>query len=229
MTVYIKQRTNNKQNKMTLINGMDDIMTHIRNQELRINALQKENEQLKEKVASHEEFKKDAEDVCGSYAVTESLMTQIEEGNTEIGHKNTEIKGMEKAMDDIAEEAGVDKDDEWFGHFATTIEKIRADKEKYFELKYSGDDWGYVYGKMCAHTNDGDKDVVLCMASGGSHWENYIMTPTMNYIENISGKHPQRGQILIQSDCCKYLSFQPEEDYDCEGDETICEYHDCVE
>jgi len=186
-------------------------------------------EMLENKLAGHEEFKKNAENVCESYAVTESLMKQIEERDTELRLCKTEIKGMEKAFEDIAEELEIDKDDEFLGHYVTSIEKIRADKEKYFELKYSGDDWGWVYGKMCVDTDEEYKEVVLCMAGGGDHWENYIMTPTMNYIENTRGRHPQQGKMLIQSDCGNYVSFQDEEDYDCEGDETTCEYHHCVE
>jgi hypothetical protein len=66
------------------------------------------------------------------------------------------------------------------------------------------------------------------MAGGGDHWENWIMTPTMNYIENKDGLHPQHGKVLIQSSCGKYLSFQ-DKDYECEGDECICDYEFAVE
>jgi len=41
-------------------------------------------EMLENKLASHEEFKKNAEEVCASYAVTDALMKQIEERDTEI-------------------------------------------------------------------------------------------------------------------------------------------------
>ncbi len=57
-------------------------------------------EMLENKLAGHEEFKKNAENVCESYAVTESLMKQIEERDIELGHNKTEIKGIEKAMED---------------------------------------------------------------------------------------------------------------------------------
>jgi hypothetical protein len=94
------------------------------------------------------------------------------------------------------------------------------------EDKYDGDDWHWVYGKNIIEQEE-YKEVVLIMAGGGDHWENWTMTPNMNYIVNKDGKHPQHGMFLIQSSCGKYLSFQYE-DYECEGDECICEYEDCV-
>ena len=95
------------------------------------------------------------------------------------------------------------------------------------EDKYDGDDWAWVYGKMIVKNDDGFDDVVLCIAGGGDHWENWIMRPSMNYIENKDGLHPQRGQVLVQSSCGNYVSFQ-DEDYVCEGDECMCEYEHCV-
>jgi predicted RNase H-like nuclease (RuvC/YqgF family) len=90
-------------------------------------------EMLENKLAGHEEFKKNAENVCESYAVTESLMKQIEERDTELGHNKTEIKGMEKAFEDIAEELEIDKDHKWFGHFGESIDKIRKlDEERLY-------------------------------------------------------------------------------------------------
>jgi len=97
------------------------------------------------------------------------------------------------------------------------------DYEEESSDKYDGDDWGWVYGKMIVDMEDGDKEVVLCMGGGVHLWENYIMSPTMNYIENKSGKHPQHGKVLVQSSCGKYVSFQ-DKDYNCEEDEIICEY-----
>ena len=92
--------------------------------------------------------------------------------------------------------------------------------------KYDGDDWGWVYGKNIVEQEE-YKEVVLVISGGGDHWENYTMTPTMNYIVNKDGKHPQRDKFLVQSSCGKYVSFQ-DKDYKCEEDETICEYDDCV-
>jgi len=113
-------------------------------------------EMLENKLAGHEEFKKNAENVCESYAVTESLMKQIEERDIELGHNKTEIKGMEKAFEDIAEELEIDKDDKFFGHFATSIDKIRELDEarlywKNFALVYwsgtqLGDEGGGIGG-----------------------------------------------------------------------------------
>jgi FtsZ-binding cell division protein ZapB len=91
--------------------------------------------------------------------------------------------------------------------------------------KYDGDDWCWVYGKEKFRHAD---EVVLIMAGGGDHWENWVMTPNMNYIVNKDGKHPQNGKVLVQSSCGKYVSFQ-DEDYECEGDECICEYEYCVD
>ena len=105
-------------------------------------------------------------------------------------------------------------------------EKEKEDEDE--KDKYDGDDWHWVYGKMTVKNDDGFKDVVLCMAGGGSHWENWIMRPNMNYIENKDGLHPQHGQVIVQSSCGKYVSFQ-DKDYECEGDECICEYEDCVD
>jgi hypothetical protein len=101
------------------------------------------------------------------------------------------------------------------------------------EDKYDGDDWHWVYGKMIVDNEDEDtgvewKDVVLNIAGGGDHWENWIMRPKMNYIENKDGLHPQHGKVLIQSSCGKYLSFQ-DKDYECDEDEIECEYEFAVE
>ena len=111
---------------------------------------------------------------------------------------------------------------------------VDADTESEEETeKYDGDDWRWVYGKTVVDKEDEDtgeewKEVVLCMAGGGDHWENWIMTPTTNYIENKDGRCPQGGLLLIQSSCGKYLSFQYQ-DYECEGDECICNYDYDVE
>ena len=107
--------------------------------------------------------------------------------------------------------------------------KITQDEEEsdVEEDKYDGDDWRWVYGKNIIEQEE-YKEVVLIMAGGGDHWENWTMTPNMNYIVNKDGKHPQHGQVLVQSSCGKYVSFQ-DEDYVCEGDECICEYEHCVE
>ena len=94
--------------------------------------------------------------------------------------------------------------------------------------KYDGDDWRWVYGKMKVKNDDGFDDVVLCMAGGGDHWENWIMRPSMNYIENTNGLHPQHGKDLIQSSCGKYVSFQ-DKDYVPDDGECICEYEISVE
>lgn len=106
-------------------------------------------------------------------------------------------------------------------------EENESSDEEESSDKYDGDDWGWVYGKMMVDMEDGDKEVLLVMAGGGDHWENYIMTPTMNYIVNKDGKHPQRDKVLVQSSCGKYVSFQ-DKDYKCEEDECICEYENCV-
>ena len=112
-------------------------------------------------------------------------------------------------------------------------EKLKEQVKKLKEDKYDGDDWYWVYGKMIVDNEDEDtgeewKDVVLNIAGGGDHWENWIMRPTMNYIENKDGLHPQHGKVLIQSSCGKYLSFQ-DKDYECDEDEIECDYELCVE
>jgi len=94
--------------------------------------------------------------------------------------------------------------------------------------KYDGDDWRWVYGKMTVKNDDGFDDVVLCMAGGGDHWENWIMRPSMNYIENKNGFDAQFGKDLIQSSCGKYVSFQ-DKDYVPDDGECICEYEISVE
>jgi len=94
------------------------------------------------------------------------------------------------------------------------------------EDKYDGDEWRWVYGKNIIEQEE-YKEVVLIMAGGGDHWENWTMTPTMNYIVNKDGKHPQHGKVLVQSSCGNYVSFQ-DKDYECDEDECICEYEDCI-
>ncbi len=81
---------------------------------------------------------------------------------------------------------------------------------------------------MTVKNEDGFDDVVLCMAGGGDHWENWIMRPNMNYIENKKGLHPQHGKVLVQSSCGKYVSFQ-DKDYVPDDGECIIEYEIAVE
>jgi hypothetical protein len=92
--------------------------------------------------------------------------------------------------------------------------------------KYDGDEWRWVYGKNIIEQEE-YKEVVLIMAGGGDHWENWTMTPTMNYIVNKDGKHPQHGKVLVQSSCGNYVSFQ-DKDYVPDDGECICEYEHCV-
>ena len=56
---------------MSLIAGFDDVMTHIRNQELRIQKLENENKELRK-------FKEDAEECCGSSVIMEKMLDEIE-------------------------------------------------------------------------------------------------------------------------------------------------------
>jgi hypothetical protein len=150
-----------------------------------------------------------------------TLATKIKE-HRELQEENKKLQEQVKKLQD--EEYDPDNPDHVL---------VDADTESEEETnKYDGDDWRWVYGKMIVDNEDEDtgeewKDVVLNIAGGGDHWENWIMRPTMNYIENKDGLHPQHGKVLIQSSCGKYLSFQYE-DYECEGDECICDYDYCV-
>ena len=127
-----------------------------------------------------------------------------------------------EVLDDTCE-ADIDYEEE--------LGKAESEDEDDDADKYDGDEWGWVYGKNIVEQEDEEtgeeyKEVVLCMAGGGDHWENYIMTPTMNYIENKYGKYPDSG-FLVQSSCGNYVSFQ-DKDYKCDDGEIICEYDDCV-
>ena len=160
----------------------------------------------------------------------------------EVKEENEKLKAENKKLkeDELTEESAIeyvynhtDQYEDWI-EGSTIYEELKEENKKLKEQnsvdKYDGDDWGWVYGKNIVDAEDevGEwKDVVLCMAGGGDHWENYIMSPTMNYIENKDGKHPQRNKVLVQSSCGKYVSFQ-DEDYKCEEDECICEYENCV-
>ena len=92
-------------NNPTLIAGFEDVMQHIRNQEKRIQELEKENKRLnneiiwewneqviglKETIQELEEknmiltkFKKEAEDTCGSHKVMEDLMERLDKSETQ--------------------------------------------------------------------------------------------------------------------------------------------------
>jgi hypothetical protein len=63
-------------NNPTLIAGFEDIMVHIRNQEKRI-------KQLEDELYDLREFKKDAEDTCGSHVIMEVMNTRIENAEKE--------------------------------------------------------------------------------------------------------------------------------------------------
>ena len=120
-----------------------------------------------------------------------------------------------QVLDDTCE-ADIDYEDELY---ESEDEDDDADK-------YDGDDWGWVYGKNIVEQEE-YKEVVLVISGGGDHWENYIMSPTMNYIKNKDGKHPQRDKVLVQSSCGKYVSFQ-DKDYVPDDGECICEYEHAV-
>jgi hypothetical protein len=133
-------------------------------------------------------------------------------------------------FDDFVAEGGFDEDDmkhEWVQEWIKNTTEEESEEEEDEKDKYDGDDWGWVYGKNIVEREE-YKEVVLIMAGGGDHWENWTITPTMNYIVNKDGKHPQHGKVLVQSSCGKYVSFQ-DEDYECDEDEGICEYELCVE
>lgn len=80
---------------MSLINGMDDIITHMKNQELRIKALEEKNRKLTEENEELKEFKKEAEDTCASSIVMESMMDKIQERDEVIQVKDDLIKLFE--------------------------------------------------------------------------------------------------------------------------------------
>jgi hypothetical protein len=73
---------------MSLIAGFDDVMAHIRNQEIRIQKLEYENKELRSKVDEANKindenmelrkFKEDAEDTCASSVVMEKMLDEIE-------------------------------------------------------------------------------------------------------------------------------------------------------
>lgn len=89
---------------MTLINGFDDVMSHIRNQELRIEKLENENKELRSKVDEANKindenkelrkFKEDAEDTCASSVVMEKMLDEIET----LKNKNDEYLEMIKLV-----------------------------------------------------------------------------------------------------------------------------------
>lgn len=139
---------------------------------------------------------------------------KLKEENEKLKEENKKLKEEEEYDPDNKDHVLVDADSE----------EEESDVE---EDKYDGDDWGWVYGKNIVEQED-YKEVVLIMAGGGDHWENWTMTPNMNYIVNKDGKHPQHGKVLVQSSCGNYVSFQ-DKDYVPDDGECICEYEICVE
>ena len=73
----------------TLIAGFEDIMVHIRNQEKRIKDLEDELYDLRE-------FKKDAEDTCGSHVVMEDLMKRVKSAE----HHEKHTKSLHKQLEE---------------------------------------------------------------------------------------------------------------------------------
>ncbi len=233
-------------NNPTLIAGFENFLSYIRNQDVIIKTLrdqqvqhQKADEQIKKltkelvalKDAEIEKLKKKNEELREEIKYSTLLTAEVVQDQCpeELKHLCTDEKAQEicdkykegvasylyQVLDDTCE-ADIDYEDELY----------ESDDEDDDADKYDGDDWGWVYGKNIVEQEE-YKEVVLVMAGGGDHWENYTMTPTMNYIVNKDGKHPQRDKVLVQSSCGKYVSFQ-DKDYECEGDEIICEYENCV-
>ena len=166
-----------------------------------------ENKKLKEKLQSF----------MGKAKLWETTAQNIEEKNTDLQEQIDELGTLCKNIDENAYNS-------W--------KEITEEESEAEEDKYDGDDWHWVYGKMIVDNEDelsaNIPDVVLNIAGGGDHWENWIMRPTMNYIENKDGLHPQHGKVLVQSSCGKYLSFQ-DKDYVPDDGECICEYEISVE
>ncbi len=205
-------------NNPTLIAGFEDFLNYIKNQDETIKTLKKQAQEHKE---ADEQIQKLTKELV---ALKDAEIAKLKEQNEKMTLylETREIKYCEKCglYGDEGDEIKRNDDYSYYCEDCNE-EEVEVDK-------YDGDDWGWVYGKMCVDTDEEYKEVVLCMAGGGDHWENYIMTPTMNYIENKDGRHPQNDKVLVQSSCGKYVSFQ-DKDYEFEGDETDCQYHHCVE
>ena len=173
--------------------------------------------------------------------VLEDEFDKLKEENKKLKEENSDKTHWQKTMvayiedsdewchfDDWFGENGIDEDDKKHEWVKKWMKNICYESEEEETDKYDGDDWRWVYGKMKVKNDDGFDDVVLCMAGGGDHWENWIMRPSMNYIENTNGLHPQHGKDLIQSSCGKYVSFQ-DKDYVPDDGECIVEYEIAVE
>jgi hypothetical protein len=152
-----------------------------------------------------------------------ALYEQQLKENKELQEENKKYKKMFDTLPcDRRHEWWCEKNEMWRWEDDGFEEEIEDETDK-----YDGDDWAWVYGKNIIEQEE-YKEVVLIMAGGGDHWENWTMTPNMNYIVNKDGKHPQHGKLLIQSSCGNYVSFQ-DKDYVPDDGECICEYEDCVE
>ena len=175
----------------------------------------KENEELKEE----NKKLKEQYQPKGSRIDAEGLHDFMNETIEELKEENKKLKEQVKKIEE--EEYDPDNEDH-----VLVDDDIETESEEEKD-KYDGDDWHWVYGNTIVEQEE-YKEFVLIMAGGGDHWENWTMTPTMNYIVNKDGKHPQHGQVLVQSSCGKYVSFQ-DKDYECDEDECIIEYEIAVE
>jgi len=216
----------------TLINGFEDVLTFLSQQANLIKQLQEEKSAMKEALA--EKFYKHYDDM--GYDKLNIARTIGPDLGRMVDHLIEENKKLQEENKNLQDEEKALKEKDWqkpVGGYridmSGQIQKVYTQSPD----KYDGDDWQWVYGKMIVDNEDEDtgeewKDVVLCIAAGGDHWENWIMRPTMNYIENKDGLHPQHGKVLVQSSCGKYVSFQ-DKDYERDEDECICEYEFAVE
>ena len=209
----------------TLINGFEDVLTFLSQQANLIKKLQEENSAMKEALA--EKFYKHYDDM--GYNKLNVARTIGPDLGRMVDHLIEENKKLQEENKNLQDEEDWQKPVGGYRiDMSGEIQKVKEETDD----KYDGDDWAWVYGKMIVDSEDelsaNIPDVVFNIVGGGDHWENWIMRPTMNYIENKDGLHPQHGKVLVQSSCGKYLSFQ-DKDYECDDDECICEYEFAVE
>lgn len=132
-----------------------------------------------------------AENRYSEQSVQEALEHIEREHQREMEGQVSEIKGMEEAMDDIAQVAGVPEDHEYFGHFRVTIDEIERMKDQKKTSQRVAKQFMDKYEKAKAGTLLGFQEVELEDKEKEINDLTYMLEKTMDKLQDTLGKLKQ--------------------------------------
>jgi len=186
----------------TLINGFEDILTFIKQQEHRNQELKEENKKLKEE--------------------NESLMkAEVRQEKIHM-EEIKKLKEEHNKFDEIWKTEGITEQDiidmkRQISNQCDLIKELKEEEEE--ESEEEEEEGDYVYGMSYDKEED---EYQLTMAGGGSHWWNYIIKKEGVYREDTKIYEKITSTLVINEDNYVRLIDDPEEINEdrCEGEVT---------